>query len=195
MDGTRKDTHPKHETQVCSKENIIMTKDNVKKTEKQNGTDANRDPITGAPGAHPVGTGIGAAGGAAAGAAIGAIAGPVGAAVGLVAGAVAGGLAGKGVAEKVDPTVEEAYWKDNYAKQSYVERDAPYTTYQPAYRMGYEGRSQHAGKRYEDVEADLQRDYEASPSNSILGWDKARHATRAAWNHAERPSNVPGSNR
>ena len=34
-------------------------------------TDANRDPITGAPGAHPVGTGVGAAGGGAAGAAIG----------------------------------------------------------------------------------------------------------------------------
>ena len=41
--------------------------------------DANRDPISGAPGAHPVGTGVGAiAGGAAAGAAVGTVAGPVG---------------------------------------------------------------------------------------------------------------------
>ena len=40
---------------------------------------ANLDPITGAPGAHPVGTGIGAAaGGVAAGAAVGSVAGPVG---------------------------------------------------------------------------------------------------------------------
>ncbi len=54
---------------------------------------ANRDPITGAPGAHPLGTGIGAAaGGIAAGAAIGAVAGPVGALAGAVVGAVAGGL-------------------------------------------------------------------------------------------------------
>lgn len=67
---------------------------------------ANRDPITGAPGAHPVGTGIGAAtGGVAAGAAAGSVAGPVGTAVGAAVGAVAGGLAGKGVAEKADPTV------------------------------------------------------------------------------------------
>src|SRR5438045_3041599 len=86
----------------------------VKKTEYVKGTDANRDPITGAPGAHPVGTGVGATGGALAGAAAGAVAGPIGAAVGLVAGAVVGGLAGKGVAEKIDPTVEDAYWKDNY---------------------------------------------------------------------------------
>ena len=64
-----------------------------------------RDPITGTPGAHPVGTGLGAAaGGIAAGAAVGTVAGPVGTVVGAAAGAVAGGLAGKGVAETVDPT-------------------------------------------------------------------------------------------
>ena len=51
--------------------------------------DANRDPITGAPGAHPVGVGLGtAAGGMAAGAAAGAVGGPAGA----VAGAVVGGI-------------------------------------------------------------------------------------------------------
>ncbi len=45
--------------------------------------DANRDPITDEPGAHPLGTGVGAAlGGAAAGAAAGAFGGPVGAVVG-----------------------------------------------------------------------------------------------------------------
>ena len=72
--------------------------------------DANRDPITGEPGAHPVGTGIGAAvGGAAAGAAAGTIAGPVGTAVGAAMGAFVGGLAGKAAAETIDPTVEEEY--------------------------------------------------------------------------------------
>ena len=65
----------------------------------------NPDPLTGAPGAHPVGTGLGAVSGAAAGASIGAAAGPVGAAVGTVVGALAGALAGKGAAEAVHPTV------------------------------------------------------------------------------------------
>lgn len=60
--------------------------------------DANRDPITGAPGAHPMGTGVGAIGGAVAGAAAGSIAGPIGTVVGLVGGAIIDGLAGKGVA-------------------------------------------------------------------------------------------------
>ena len=150
------------------------------------GTDANRDPITGTPGAHPVGTGVGAAGGAAAGAAVGAIAGPVGAAVGLVAGAVAGGLAGKGVAEKIDPTVEDNYWKTNFSKQKYVDRNADYSIYQPAYRAGYEGRTRYAGKTYEESEANLQRDYEKSKAGASLGWDKAKHAARDAWHRVDK---------
>ena len=147
--------------------------------------DANRDPLTGTPGAHPVGTGVGAAGGAAAGAAIGAVAGPVGAAVGLVAGAIAGGLAGKGVAETFDPTAEEAYWKANYAKQKYVDRNASYASYQSAYRTGYEGRGRYPGKRYEEVEANLQRDYERTRGTAGLSWDRARLATRDAWNRLD----------
>ena len=73
-----------------------------------NSAKANHDPITGEPGAHPVGTGVGAAGGAMAGGAIGALAGPVGAVIGLVAGAVAGGFAGKDIAEWTDPTLDKA---------------------------------------------------------------------------------------
>jgi hypothetical protein len=167
-----------------------MNKEETKQVDKKKGADANRDPITGSPGAHPVGTGVGAAGGGAAGAAIGAIGGPVGAAVGLVAGAVAGGLAGKGVAEKIDPTVEDAYWKANYSKQKYVDRDAPYTAYQPAYRTGYVGRSRFPDKTFEEVELDLQRDYEKSRGQSGLSWDKARLATRDAWHRVERA--IPG---
>jgi hypothetical protein len=174
-----------------------MNKEITKQTDKQKGTDANRDPITGTPGAHPVGTGVGATGGAAAGAAIGAVAGPVGAAVGLVAGAVVGGLAGKGVAEKIDPTVEDGYWKNNYAKQSYVDRNTPYESYQPAYRTGYLGRDRYPGKTFEQVETDLQRDYEKSNGNAPLSWDKAKHATRDAWNRVERalPGDADGDGR
>ncbi len=174
-----------------------MTKPTSQPRDKQKGTDANCDPITGAPGAHPVGTGVGAAGGAAAGAAIGAVAGPVGAAVGLVAGAVAGGLAGKAVAERMDPTVEDAYWKTNYSQRKYVERNTPYDTYRPAYRTGYEGRSKYPGKTYEEVEADLQRNYERSKGNSTLAWDKAKLATRDAWNRVEKamPGDADGDGR
>ncbi len=97
---------------------------NRKPVRPEEASDENRDPITDAPGAHPVGTGIGAAGGGAAGAAIGAAGGPAGAAIGAAVGAVAGGLAGKGVAESIDPTAEEAYWRENHQSRPYVDRGA-----------------------------------------------------------------------
>jgi len=164
----------------------------VTKELKARGTQSNRDPITGAPGAHPVGTGVGAAGGAVAGTAIGAVGGPIGAAVGLVAGAVAGGLAGKGIAEKYDPTIEDAYWKTNYSKQKYVDRDAPYATYQSAYRTGYEGRGRHPGKTFEEVEVDLESAYQESKGSDQLSWERARPATLAAWERAGRGTIVAG---
>ena len=67
---------------------------------------ANPDPITGEPGAHPVGVGIGALGAGVAGAAVGAFAGPVGVLVGAAIGALAGGLAGKEVAAADDTEPE-----------------------------------------------------------------------------------------
>src|SRR5215831_2723427 len=103
--------------------------------------DANPDPITGAPGSHPVGTGVGAAaggaagvaGGVAAGAAAGtAGAGPIGGAVGAAVGAVVGGLAGKSVAERVNPTAEDAYWRDQYSKEPYYDRTYNYDDYRGA---------------------------------------------------------------
>src|SRR3954464_4725735 len=99
--------------------------------------DANRDPITGEPGSHPVGTGVGAAvGGAAAGAAVGSVAGPVGTVAGIIGGALVGGLAGKGIAEKIDPTREDAYWRENHPGQMYA-GNRTYEDYSDAYRTGY----------------------------------------------------------
>lgn len=162
--------------------------------------DANRDPLTGAPGAHPVGTGIGAAGAGAAGAAIGAaVGGPIGAAVGLAAGAVAGGLAGKGAAEAVNPTVEDAYWRDNYSSQPWTERNYSYDDYQPAFRTGYESYSRYrgTGKRYEDIEPEMRRDWERVKGKSRLEWDRAKLASRAAWDRVERalPGDADGDGR
>ncbi len=142
----------------------------------------NRDPITGAPGAHPVGTGVGAvAGGLATGAAVGAVAGPVGAAVGALAGAVVGGLAGKGVAEMIDPTAEESYWRDNYSTRPYVEGGSSFDDYGPAYRYGVDSYGRTNGGSFDDAEPQLMRDWEGSRGSSRLTWDNAKHASRDAW--------------
>ncbi|HEY9691967.1 MAG TPA: YsnF/AvaK domain-containing protein [Oculatellaceae cyanobacterium] len=146
--------------------------------------DANRDPISGEPGSHPVGTGIGAAGAGAMGAAIGGVVGgPIGAVVGSVIGSVAGGLMGKGAAEAVNPTEEDTYWQDNYASRPYVEPDTSYDAYQPAYTTGYEGFSRYADtdKTYDEVEPELQSHYEQNYASSGVPWEKAKHAARDAY--------------
>jgi hypothetical protein len=158
-----------------------------------NEPDANRDPISGAPGAHPVGTGVGAAGAGAAGAVAGSfIGGPVGAAVGAAIGGIAGGLAGKAVAESVNPTVEDEYWRENYASRPYYERGSSYDQYAPAYQYGWESYSRYAPskRRFEDVEPELGRSWDARRGNSTLGWERAKLAVRDAWDRVERA--LPG---
>lgn len=143
--------------------------------------DLNKDPITGAPGSHPVGTGLGAAGAGTVGAAIGAVAGPVGSLAGAAIGAVVGGLAGKGVAEAIDPTAEEAYWRDNYTSRPYVKEGETYEEYSPAYRFGWESRTRTQDRHFDEVEADLGRDWDRVRGDSSLNWDRAKHATRDAY--------------
>jgi hypothetical protein len=143
---------------------------------------AHLDPITGAPGAHPVGTGVGAfIGGAAAGAATGAVGGPVGSVVGAVVGAVLGGLAGKQVAEGMDPTMEDAHWREHYASRPYVQSGTSYDDYGPAYGYGVSEFGRYPGRTFEEVEPELGRDWETRRGTSGLKWDQARHATRDAW--------------
>lgn len=146
--------------------------------------DANKDPITGTPGAHPVGTGLGAIGaGAAVGAAGGALGGPIGAVAGAVIGAVAGGLGGKAVAEAINPTVESKFWQDSYASRPYSHAEFGYDEYEPAYRYGWESfdRRTSDGKTFESVEGDLGRGWDQVKGKSRLAWDQAKAATRDAW--------------
>jgi hypothetical protein len=148
--------------------------------------DLNADPITGEPGAHPVGAGLGAAAaGAAAGAAGGAVAGPVGAVVGAVIGGVAGGLAGKEVAESIDPTVEDTYWRGEHVNRPYYDQSVTYDEYQPAYRYGWESRSKYRDRSFDEVAPELEREWDTVKSRSKLSWQKAKHATRDAWDRVD----------
>lgn len=156
----------------------------IKKTEA-----TNRDPITDAAGAHPIGTGVGAVLGgtaaamgtaAAVGAATGTVVGPVGTIIGAAIGAVVGGLAGKGVAEIIDPTVEETYWRENYVSRPYAS-GASFDDYGPAYKYGVSSYSKYDGRHFDEVESDLARDWNAARGNSKLEWNRAKAATRDAW--------------
>jgi len=116
----------------------------------------------------------------------------VGTAAGIVAGAVVGGLAGKGVAEKVNPTAEREYWQENYRNEPYYQEGRSFEDYEPGYRTGYEGYGRYGERSWDDVKAELQRDYEKNRGTSELTWDEASHATRAAWERlGRRPRQAP----
>jgi hypothetical protein len=121
---------------------------------------ANRDPITGAPGSHPVGA----------------------------VGAVAGGLAGHAAAEAFNPSVHEIYWREAYTSEPYYKSDYTYDDYAPGYRTGYEtaGRYMGQNKRFDDLEPELRAQYERIKGKSRLAWEDAKQAARAAWDRVER---------
>ena len=153
--------------------------------------DANRDPLTKAPGSHPVGTGVGAVGGGVAGAAIGtAVGGPVGGAVGAAAGAIVGGLAGKGAAEAINPTAEDAYWRANYTTRPYYVSGETYDLYRPAYQYGWENYPRYTGRTFDEVEGDLREGWIKTEYSAKLGWERAKNAVRDSWHRVERA--LPG---
>jgi len=151
-----------------------------------NEDDLNRDPLSGTPGAHPLGTGAGAASGGVAGAAVGmAVGGPVGGVIGAAVGAVAGGLAGKGAAETVNPTAEEHFWRETYIREPYYAKGKAYEYYAPGFRAGWEGRVRHDGRTFEEAEPELTANYRITKSELDPDWRDVRPAARAAWNRVD----------
>ncbi len=152
-----------------------------------NESELNRDPITGTPGAHMLGTGAGAASGGIAGGAVGmVVAGPVGAVIGVAVGAVTGGLAGKTAAEVINPTAEERYWSEEYIKEPYFVTGRAYSYYARGFRSGWEGRVRHEGRSFAEAEAEMQAGYRLARSELDPDWNDVRSAAKAAWDRVDR---------
>jgi hypothetical protein len=142
---------------------------------------SNPDPITGAPGSHPIEAAIGAAAAvAASGVAVGAVAGPVAAAVGAAAGAIAGGYAGKGIGELIDPTIEDNWLQDNFSSRPYVHAGDDFEDYRAAYRYGGVAESRYGDAGIDLTDPQLQRDWEASKEGE-MPWSKASAAVQDAY--------------
>lgn len=123
----------------------------------------------------------GVAGGAAAGAAVGGMTGPVGAVVGAAAGALVGAVTGKSIAQ-ADPAEEDAYWRENFSGRPYSS-GASYDDFGPAYSHGVNGYSRYAaqGRTFDEIDSELERDWGTARGRSSLDWDRARPASRDAW--------------
>ena len=141
----------------------------------------NADPITHAPGSHPIETGIGAAAaGLASGLAVGAVTGPVGAAIGAAVGAVAGGFAGKGVGEMIDPTTEDNWLRENFKSRPYVREGETFETYHPAYHYGAEAESKYGNSDFNDLEPELQHGWN-NRQGTNMPWENVRGAVKDSY--------------
>lgn len=149
--------------------------------------DMNRDPITDEPGSHPVSTGVGSAGGAAAGALVGGMFGPIGMLIGGGIGAVAGGSAGHAIGEKIDPTGEIEYWREQYPSRDYYNPDHDFERdLVPAYRYGWEARSANPDRNWDDkFEAEIKEAWKDFKEDSFLPWELAHPAVQDAWSRTD----------
>jgi hypothetical protein len=84
-------------------------------------------------------------------------------------------------AKVAEPKKEEAYWREQHAKQRYADKDLAYEHYAPVYRTGIKAAEKYPGKPFEEIEDEVALDYERNEAGSALPWDHARHAVHAAW--------------
>ena len=167
---------------------------NAKDVMEANEKHANRDPLTGEPGSHPVATGVGTALGigagvaaaAAIGAASGAALGPVGAVIGAVAGGIYGGGVGHAVGEDIFPT-QLSWWKENYQTRSYARPGMDFSHYEPAYWYGMNASVSNKDADFESMEPSIKNNWGLARGDSTLEWDDARDAAREAFLRVRNP--------
>ena len=78
-------------------------------------------------------------------------------------------------------TENDNYWRNNYSSKDYYKSGHTYDDdYAPAYRYGYDSASTHAGRKFDEVENDLQHGWEQAKGKSKLAWSDAKHAVKEA---------------
>jgi len=80
----------------------------------------------------------------------------------------------------INPTAEEAFWRDAFKREPYYRASMGYDDYSPAYRVGYTGPLRREGT-FDSLETQLEQDWLCVKGRSRLTWTEARLAARAAW--------------
>ncbi|WP_022971309.1 hypothetical protein [Xanthomonas maliensis] len=76
------------------------------------------------------------------------------------------------------------YWRERFTEEPYYADGERFEDYEAAYLAGHEARVRDFARAYDQVEAELHRDWDNQRGTSSLSWSKARHAVRRAWENA-----------
>jgi hypothetical protein len=85
----------------------------------------------------------------------------------------------------VNAREEHAYWRENFAKQTYAELSHSYGEYAPAYQYGWESHGRMTGQSFDQSEGELARGWNDAKGKSALSWEKAKAATKDAWDRID----------
>jgi hypothetical protein len=75
----------------------------------------------------------------------------------------------------------EQYYRRAYREASYFSSGRGWADYAPAFRYGYENYDRHRGRRFEEVEAQLESGWATGRAKSRLVWAEARGAVHDIW--------------
>jgi hypothetical protein len=81
--------------------------------------------------------------------------------------------------------LDEAFYLSIFRDAPYFSSGRNWRDYAPAYRYGHAARAGRGAQRFEDVEAELARDWDKMRADSRLLWAEARYAVRDAWQHVD----------
>lgn len=73
----------------------------------------------------------------------------------------------------------DSFWRQRFATRAYVDPERGYEHYRPAYRYGWESRSRHEDREFNEVESRLREEWDAERTG--LNWEEARPAVRDAY--------------
>jgi hypothetical protein len=92
---------------------------------------------------------------------------------------------------------EDRYWRETHGSRHYANPASNYEEYQPAYQYGTDAVQRYQGRKWADVEGDLERGWNDARGGSSLAWGNVKDAVRAAWHRVERalPGDADGDGR
>ena len=98
-----------------------------------------------------------------------------------------GGLAGKSTPLAINTAEEEAYWKEKYKTRTYYNEGREYDEYATAFHYGWEAaaKPENAGRKFEEIEAELEKEWPSYKGSNKNTWRDAKDAVRDAYDRIQ----------